>query len=669
LSADGYKRKKSREYSFKTTSKELVLGLTQCIAKAYKRHVYISYLPNKVEYIEGRKVNSKEKWNVTFTKTKSKKERAFYDNGYIWLPFKTKNKIDGSFNVYNLTVGTSNSYTVNNIIAHNCGRVICMQDLDYYTASCYHSSGERYLQGDMHDIEDLGIVKIDLLGLRTVDVIYDVLDLIGKDYEYINPKKLDFTDEKILDVFKKGDTVGVFQFESFGMQSTLRDMKPTGIEDLSAANALYRPGSMDYIKNYCDRKHGKESIAYLHEDLINILSNTYGIMVFQEQLIEIGKLAGLRNPDNLRKATGKKIQALLDEIKPELQEKLLNREWTSDQFEQLWIDMLKFAKYSFNKSHSSAYAIIAFITAKLKVYHPLEFYVSLMNSYLNKSAEYVKENAETIYQDIIDHGHIITSFNFRKDHRKCNVENDKINYAIPLIKDCSKQIAEELYILRNNHYNNFVELLYDISQQTSINAAQLDILVKLGFFNEFGYARALCTIVDYFKLFKNGKSKQMDVTKINTNQVLDGIIKRHSRLSPSGKTYMELNVKEILNEIEEWLYHSDGRDYNLKEKIGFHQEYLGFINLTTGKEEDKRKLLVLDVQQLISQKNNKIWAYVIDEISLGSGKKNRLTIWSNKFEQKPLVKHDVVNAYKVEKNDKGYWYLTHYDIINSEFIN
>jgi len=551
---------------------------------------------------------------------------------------------------------------------HPCGRVIVMQDLDYYTASCYHENGERYLQGDMHDIEDLGIVKIDALGLRTVDVIYDTLELISKDYEYINPKKLDFSDERVLDIFKNGDTVGIFQFESYGMQATLRDMQPTGIEDLSVANALYRPGAMTYIKNYCNRKHGKEEITYLHKDLMPILSNTYGIMVFQEQLIEIGRLANLRNPDKLRKATGKKDEKLLIEVHEELKQNLINKGWTEEQFNQLWSDMLQFAKYAFNKSHSSAYAIIAFITAKLKAYHPLEFYVSLMNSYIEDSSQYIKNNATIIYEDIINHGYVMNKFDFRQNHKKCNIYNGKINYAIPLIKHCNRQIAEELYEIRNNQYNNFIELLYDINQKTSINSAQLDILVRLGFFNEFGNSRLLNGLVEYFNFFKQGSAKQISVDKIKDNQILDNIIKRHSRLSPSGKTYMDLNVKAILNDIEEWMKCNNVRDYPIKEKMNTQIEYLGFANLTTGREEDKRKLLVLNVKPLVSQKYNKIWAYAIDEISIGSGKKNRLTIWANKFDKKPLQINDILYAHKVEKNNKGYWYLQDYEIINSEFL-
>ena len=153
------------------------------------------------------------------------------------------------------------------------------------------------------------------------------------------------------------------------------------------------------------------------------------------------------------------------EVHEELKQNLLNKGWTEEQFNQLWSDMLQFAKYAFNKSHSSAYAIIAFITAKLKAYHPLEFYISLMNSYIGDSSQYIKNDADIIYEDIINHGYIMNKFDFRQNHKKCNIYNGKINYAIPLIKHCNRQIAEELYELRNNQYNNFIELLYDITQK------------------------------------------------------------------------------------------------------------------------------------------------------------------------------------------------------------
>ena len=564
-------------------------------------------------------------------------------------------KYPNLFEISNKLIGLPSSFGL-----HPCGRVIAMQDLDFYTASSHHKSGERFLQLDDNDVEDLGLVKIDILGLRTIDVIYDTLRLIKKDYEYINPKKLDFNDKNILDLFRRGDTIGIFQFESYGMRATLRDIQPTGIEDLSVANALYRPGSKDNIKSYCNRKHGREEIKYLHDDLVDILSNTYGIIIFQEQLIEIGKIANLKNPDKLRKATGKKIESLLDEIHPELQSKLIARGWTHEQFNQLWSDMLKFARYSFNKSHSSAYAIIAYICAKFKVYHPLEFYCSLLNSYLDDSSNYVKNRASTIYQDILDHKVIMSGFNFRKDHRRCNIKDGKINYAIQLIKDCNMQIANELYNLKENKYNNFVELLYDIAEKTSINTKQLDILIRLGFFSEFGNARLLNGVVNYFHMLKQGKAKQISVNKVSDIEILNNIIKRHSRLSPSGKTYMEPNVKLILNELEEWMKCNNVVDYTIVEKIKFQEEYLGFIHFSTGKKGDRRKLLILDVRPLISQYSNGNWAYAVTTLSIGSGKKGRLTIWADKFESNPLNVYDVIYSDYIKKNSKGYWYLLNY---------
>lgn len=231
---------------------------------------------------------------------------------------------------------------------HPCGKVVTIESLTHYHAIA-ENDGHLVFQMDMDDAEDLGLVKIDALGLRTVDVIYDVLDLVKKKYrDYLDPSKLNFNDPKVYEeVFQKGFTDGVFQFESSGMKRTLEKMKPTSIDDLAVANALYRPGAMKYIDNYISRKHGEEEFIYLHEDLEEILKPTYGIIVFQEQLIEVGRLAKMRNADKLRKATGKKNEKLLLECREELIKGLVqDRGWTTEQFEQLWTDMLDFAKYS-----------------------------------------------------------------------------------------------------------------------------------------------------------------------------------------------------------------------------------------------------------------------------------------------------------------------------------
>ena len=231
---------------------------------------------------------------------------------------------------------------------HACGRVI--SNYPIMSLSAVDLSEEMpTLMLDMHEAEDLGMVKFDFLGVKTIDVIYDTLEMIGKTYDYIAPHNIDFEDKNVWNNFKSGNTNGVFQFSSDGMKSTLTKMGADNMETLIAANALYRPGSMAYIQNYIDRKNGEEEITYIHDDLKPILNVTYGIITYQEQLIEVGRLAGLENPDKLRKATAKKNPKLMAEVKPELKKGLINRGWMEETVEELWDIMVEFSKYSLEK--------------------------------------------------------------------------------------------------------------------------------------------------------------------------------------------------------------------------------------------------------------------------------------------------------------------------------
>lgn len=282
--------------------------------------------------------------------------------------------------------------------AHPCGKVCAMREIIYYNAVDINDDGLVILQGDMHTADDLGLIKADFLGLKTVDIIYDTLTMIGKDYDYIAPHNLNFKDEKVLSNFKNGFTSNIFQFESHGMKETLKKIECSSIYDLTVANALYRPGSMKYIDNYANRRKGLEEYEFLHPDLKPILQDSYGIIVFQEQLIEIGRLAKLSNPDELRKATAKKKADLLDKIKPELFNGLKNRGWTQEQLNQLWDSMLDFAKYSFNKCVSGSTTLIKPAIRKnvrnpsveemYKITHDLQF--AKDNNYLPLRSKYLR---------------------------------------------------------------------------------------------------------------------------------------------------------------------------------------------------------------------------------------------------------------------------------------
>ena len=442
--------------------------------------------------------------------------------------------------------------------AHPCGKVISMNDITYYNAVDINDDNVAILQGDMHTADDLGLIKADFLGLRTVDVIYDTLDLINKDYEYIAPHNLDFDDKEVWTNFREGNTTCIFQFESDGMRDTLRKIECNSIFDLSVANALYRPGSMKYIDNYANRRKGLEEYSFLHPDLEPILKDSYGIIIFQEQLIEIGRLAGLSNPDKLRKATAKKQSKLLDEIKPELYSGLMKRGWNEEQLNSLWESMLDFAKYSFNKSHSVAYAIIAYICMYLKVHHTKEFFCAYVNSVnddikkISKCVREIKRMEVPIY---------------RGKYNNCNattkVYKNGIMMGINTIKFCGESLADELNFLKTESSKKsnmtFVELL-DIIKNCNINKTELDALIKLDYFSDFGKNARLLKIISLYNGVKDKKQKVLfpslrDCKEISKSKIdlysefglNEYILKKYSQ--ETAKKYKVLDNVGLLNEM------------------------------------------------------------------------------------------------------------------------
>lgn len=546
---------------------------------------------------------------------------------------------------------------------HSCGKVISTRDLDDFLPSCYDTDGVRYLQGDMHDVEDVGLVKIDVLGLRTLDQEYDTLEMSGETPDFIDPRQ-SYDDPKVLDVFRKKDTLGIFQMSSYGMKQTLAQMQVSGIDDLSVANALYRPGSMGYIDNYCRRKAGKETFEYLHPDLEPILKSTYGIIVFQEQLIEIGRMAGLHNPDLLRKATGKKNPQLLAEIKPELEGKLKNRGWSQEQFDQLWTDMLEFAKYSFNKSHAAAYAIIAYMTAKQKAYYPAEFFAGLCNSYIGHSA-FVKDEADEILADAARHGVLVAPFDFRDDHRKCSVKDGRIVWAIPLIRDCNTAMAEALYEFRNTTEPKFWRLAKQLDQ-AGVKPAGLTVLVQLGFFSEYGDTRKLLRILEVATKHKFGERISVKKSNLPPGEPMTMIVERHSTdRNAKGevlKTYKLTDCAAIIDECENYIRSFPESDIDFKSRIAYQKEMLGFVSLLTGKQEDRPKLFVKSIAPVKRKRDGRQFGWGVITQSIGSGIETRFTIFNNVFNKEPITEGDIILCRGYER-DGQYFTMTSYEKI------
>lgn len=274
--------------------------------------------------------------------------------------------------------------SVRNTGIHAAGIIIAPKNLVELIPVCTAKDSPMLItQIEGNVIENAGVIKMDFLGLKTLNIIKTALQLIKMNHGIaIDIDKIPLDDEKTFKLYQKGETIGTFQFESPGMQKYLRDLKPDKFEDLIAMNALYRPGPLEYIPNFINRKHGREEISYDLPAMQEYLEETYGITVYQEQVMLLAqKLAGFSkgDADVLRKAMGKKQKSVLDEMKPKFINKALEKGYPEDKLQKIWSDWEAFAEYAFNKSHSTCYAYIAYQTAYLKSHYSSEYMAAVLN--------------------------------------------------------------------------------------------------------------------------------------------------------------------------------------------------------------------------------------------------------------------------------------------------
>lgn len=267
---------------------------------------------------------------------------------------------------------------------HACGVIIGQDDLEKFAPMAIAKDADlNVVEFEGKEVESVGLIKMDFLGLRTLSIIKDAVENIKAVHEVdVDIDAVSLDDAPTYEVFARGDTTGLFQFESPGMKKHLRNLKPNRFEDLIAMNALYRPGPMEYIPNFIARKHGQEPVTYEIADMEEYLSDTYGITVYQEQVMLLSqKLAGFTGgeADTLRKAMGKKKRDVLDKMKPKFIEECRQRGHDEKICDKIWGDWEAFASYAFNKSHSTCYAYVAYQTGYLKAHYPSEFMAALLS--------------------------------------------------------------------------------------------------------------------------------------------------------------------------------------------------------------------------------------------------------------------------------------------------
>jgi DNA polymerase III subunit alpha len=285
-----------------------------------------------------------------------------------------------------LDAGVRLEGTVRHASVHACGVVISAEPLPDVLPLQYAPQGDETIltQFEMHSVEDLGLLKMDFLGLKNLTIIERTLRLVKELHGVaIDIDNLPLDDEKTFELYKSGEMVGIFQLESAGMRRYLKQLKPTELEDIIAMVSLYRPGPMDLIPQYIRRKHGEEQVTYIHPRLEPILKSTYGVGVYQEQMMRIARdLAGytLSDADTLRKAIGKKVKELLDEQQEKIVKGMVANGIDTETAKKIWELFPPFARYGFNRSHGACYAMISYQTAYLKAHYPVEFMTSLLNT-------------------------------------------------------------------------------------------------------------------------------------------------------------------------------------------------------------------------------------------------------------------------------------------------
>ncbi|MCI7483227.1 MAG: DNA polymerase III subunit alpha [Prevotella sp.] len=387
--------------------------------------------------------------------------------------------------------------TVRGTGIHACGTIICRDTISDWvpvsTAEDKSDPGHKLLatQYDGHVIEETGLIKMDFLGLSTLSIMKETVENIRLTHDgfTLNLDTIPIDDELTYKLYQEGRTIGTFQFESAGMQKYLRELRPTVFEDLIAMNALYRPGPMDYIPSFIARKNGKEPITYDIPCMEKYLKDTYGITVYQEQVMLLSRqLADFTRgeSDALRKAMGKKKKAIVDAMKPKFIEGGKKNGHDPKVLEKIWGDWEKFASYAFNKSHATCYSWVAYQTAYLKAHYPAEFMAGNMSRCLNDITKITKLMSECQAMGIPCLGPDVNESEQKFSANK----KGEVRFGLSAIKGMGEAAATN--IIAERHKNGQYKDIFDFVQRVNLSAVNrkaIESLALSGGFDSFGIRR------------------------------------------------------------------------------------------------------------------------------------------------------------------------------------
>ncbi len=529
---------------------------------------------------------------------------------------------------------------------------------------------------DGHWAEACHFLKNDLLKVSVVDLIYRAYHRIGIEPPTVTELlKMCPPDDKAWEIYEKGCTLGINQCEQTGTASRVTKYKPKNISELGAFVAAIRPGFKSMYKTFEERKPFAYGVKAF-DDLIQTDEMPSSFLLYQEQEMAALNYAGIDMSDcytaikNIAKKRADKVLAYKEKFingfsQVMIEDEHKTPEEAASMSQELWQIIEDSSRYSFNASHSYCVALDSLYGAWLKAHHPLEFYEVLLTLAEQKGDKdkmnALKEEAESYFNIKFP------PFRFGQDNRsiKADVENNLIVNSLSAIKGFSLSVGAALYDCSKNNFTSFVDVLAWLDKK-ALKASKVRPLITIDYFQQFGNINELLSILDLWELLKQGQAKSVrkdKVTSIVVQRILSyncSTTNKDGTESASYRMENEQTTMKCLYDFEQYIKQHPMPSPSMKQQIQYSMDILGYADVVTNREEDRRRLLITDVVPL-SSAGGEVWSYRVGTRSLGSGKTARLTVKANIYDKKPIKAGDIIYAADLYKNQTGYWYLIAYN--------
>lgn len=664
FSADGYILKNRTIQTVTSVSRELIYGIQQCVHKAYKLPTTI--VKQNKENIkpstlgDGRKIIAKHDVYILSFSISNHCKDGFYENRYMWLPYRKKSIKNGDYTVYNLQVKNDESYTINNIAVHNCSMLLYDKPVRKELGLVRTSKDNLCCLVDGYNCDKYKYLKNDYLTVTVWAIIRDICKLANIPIPTI--KEIDdLFDDKTFDIYRKGLTSTINQADSDFATGLVTKYCPKSVSEMSAFVAIIRPGCASLLQDFIDRKPYTTGV----KELDDILTEGNHRMIYQELIMKYLIWLGIPETgsyDIIKKIAKKKFKEKeLAELKSKLLSGWIKRVGREDGFIETWTVVEQAAKYSFNASHSLCYAYDSLYGAYLKSHYPLEYYTVALNYYKGDSARTLKLINELSFFNIQLKP---IKFRYSKSSYALSKTDNSIYKGIESIKDMNAQVADEIYELRSNKYDTFVDLLMDIHSKTSAKKNQIRILIELNFFDEFGDVNYLLSLVNLFNEFYG----KVQISK--DKAALYGIpfdILRSCAEKETEKMFTRVNSRSLLICMAQTI---QVPQRTLQDKVSAQIKHLGYVDIVDKRYNRMLAVLSIDTKysprlKVYALKNGNTLEVKIDKITFNRNKiKEGDIIRVSKQETKPKVRRTEDGTFAPIPGMFDYW-LTKYEKVEN----